>query len=241
MDRRVRSDLHQRRSRITRRLGSTEASRWGRPVAVVRAALERRVGPARSEDHHRHGRSALPDATDERQAVVGASAGLQRDPIAHGAGRQQRRRGSAQSELQAHRATVDAVGGLRTVPYARQWTAVRADRAMPSGSSPRANRAANAKTKTQTLSLAQDAEGSRSQAGSAARACVGDKVSAIRVRRHSRACSLGGGDQASGVRPADTTAMMRRAFGQAKAPLRTRLVDERQWRLQQHTNQALLS
>ena len=52
---------------------------------------------------------------------------------------------------------------------------------MPSGSSPRANRAANAKTKTQTLSLAQDAEGLRSQAGSAARACVGDKVSAIRL------------------------------------------------------------
>ena len=44
---------------------------------------------ALSEDHHRHGCSALPDATDERPAVVGSPAGLQRDPIAHGAGRQQ--------------------------------------------------------------------------------------------------------------------------------------------------------
>ena len=137
---------------------------------------------AQSEDHHRHGRSALPDATDERQAVVGASAGLQRDPSADGTGRQQRQPGSAQPELQAHGATVDAVGGVRAVCYVRQWTAVRADRAMPSGSSTRAHRASNAKTKTQTLSLAQDAKGSRTQAGSATRACVGDKVSAIRFK-----------------------------------------------------------
>ena len=76
MDRKARSDLHQRRSRITRRSGSTEAVEFfnvltsaelletteallpvhrehaarsstgqqGQPVAVVRAALERRVG-----------------------------------------------------------------------------------------------------------------------------------------------------------------------------------------------------
>ena len=214
MDRKARSDLHRRRSRITRRSGSTEAVEFfnvlnsaelletteallpvhrehaarsstgqqGRAVAVVRAALERRVGTAQSEDHHRHGRSALPDAIDERQAVVGSPAGLQRDPMAHAIGRQQRRRGSAQPELQAHRATVDAVGGVRSVRYARQWVAVRVDRAMPSRSSARAHRAANAKTKAKTLPLAQDAQGSRSQASSALRPCVGDKVSAIRLR-----------------------------------------------------------
>jgi len=47
-------------------------------------------------------------------------------------GRQQRRRGSTQLELLTHRATVDAVGGVRSVRHARQLAAIHTDRAMPS-------------------------------------------------------------------------------------------------------------
>ena len=72
---------------------------------------------ALSEDHHRHGRSALPDATDERQAVVGSPAGLQRDPTAHGAGRLRCQRGSTKPELQAHGAALDRVDRARTLQH----------------------------------------------------------------------------------------------------------------------------
>jgi hypothetical protein len=43
------------------------------------------------------------------------------------------------------------------------------------------HRAANAKKKSQTPPLAQDAQGSRSKAGSTTRACLGHEVSAIRA------------------------------------------------------------
>lgn len=67
----------------------------------------------------------------------------------------------------------------RSVCYARQRAAVCADRAMPGRSSARAHGATNAKTKAQTLPLAQDAKASGSQASSALPPRLSDKVSAI--------------------------------------------------------------
>jgi len=47
--------------------------------------------------------------------------------------------GYAQPELQAHRATVDAVDGVRSVRHTPQWATVRADRAMLGWSSARSH------------------------------------------------------------------------------------------------------
>ena len=79
-----------------------------RSLKAVRSQMERRNRPAQTQDHHRHGRAELPDA---RETVVGPCTGLQRDPFAHGAGRQQCRFGSAPPKLQAHGAALDGVGG----------------------------------------------------------------------------------------------------------------------------------
>src|SRR5665811_2594905 len=119
--------------------------------------MERRTRLAQPQDHYRHGRTELPDAADERETAVGPSARLQRDPTAHGAGRLQCQRGPAQPELQAHGATVDRVGGARTICHEGLPATVHVDRSMPGWSSARTHRAANAKTTAQTLSLVEGA------------------------------------------------------------------------------------
>ena len=55
----------------------SSAGQQGRSFGAVCASLERRTRPAQPQDHHGHGRTELPDAADEREAVVGPSAGLQ--------------------------------------------------------------------------------------------------------------------------------------------------------------------
>ncbi len=107
--------------------------------------------PAQPQDHHRHGRSELPDARDEREAAVGPSAGLQRDPTSHGAGRVLCRCGPAQPELQTHGAALDRVGGTRSFGDDGQPAPVHADRPMQGRPSVWSHRATNAKTKAKTI------------------------------------------------------------------------------------------
>ena len=152
----------------------------GRGVGdAVRPQMGRRTGPAQLEDHHRHGRVELPDAPDEREAVVGASAGLQRDPTSDGLGRLQCRCGPAQPELQAHSAALDGVGGARGLCDEGQPAAVHAERPMQGRPSAWSHRTTNAKTTPKTIPLVEDAACPRAPPCSKARPRVGDKVSAI--------------------------------------------------------------
>ncbi len=136
--------------------------RTGRSLKAVRASLERRTRPAQLEDNDRHGRAELPDARDEQQAVVGPSAGLQRDPLAHGAGRQQCRCGPAKPELQAHGAALDAVGGAGNFSDEGQPASIHPDCPMQSRPSLWAHRATNAKTTAKTIPLVEGATRPRS-------------------------------------------------------------------------------
>lgn len=119
---------------------------------------------------------------DERETAVGPSTGLQRDSTAHGAGGLRCRRRPAQPELQAHSAALDGMGGARGLCDEGQPAAVHADRPMQSRPSSRTHRAANAKTKAQTLPMVEGAARPRSPTSSEARPRAGDKVSAIRVK-----------------------------------------------------------
>src|ERR1035437_6222473 len=122
---------------------------------------------------------------DERQTTVDPSAGLQRDPTAHGAGRLQCRHQSAGTEFQAHGATVDGVGVTRSVGYEGLRANVHADRPMQSGQSARTHQTPNAKATTQALPMVEDPARPGPTKDRTPWSRVGDKVSAIRLK----ACS----------------------------------------------------